>query len=69
METLDSQIFTFELTDNKILRREALTRDINTLMRSVYNSIPTQLNIISYSFRTGYISTLWKNTKDIYFVR
>lgn len=65
----DSYIFTAESTPDKMLRRETLTRDINNLMRSVSNSMPTQPNISSRSFRIGYISKLWKDTKDIEFVR
>ena len=38
-------------------------------MRSVSKSLPNQPNITSHSFRVGYISQLWKDTKDIEFVR
>ena len=38
-------------------------------MRSVARNIPDQSNITSNSFRIGYISKLWKDTKDIEFVR
>ena len=38
-------------------------------MRSVSKSLPDQPNITSHSFRVGYISQLWKDTKDIEFVK
>ena len=38
-------------------------------MHSVSNLLPSKPNIPSHSFRIGYISQLWKDTKDIEFVR
>jgi len=38
-------------------------------MHSVSNLFPSKPNITSYSFWIGYISQLWKDTKDIKFVR
>jgi site-specific recombinase XerD len=38
-------------------------------MRAVSNQLPEQPNVTSHSFRIGYISQLWKDTKDIEFVR
>ncbi len=38
-------------------------------MRFVSKSLPDQPNITSHSFRVDYISQLWKDTKDIEFVR
>ena len=38
-------------------------------MRSVSKSFPDQPKITSHSFRVGYISQLWKDTKDIEFVK
>ena len=38
-------------------------------IRSVSKSLPDQPNITSHSFRVGYISQLWKDTKDIEFVK
>ena len=38
-------------------------------MHSVSNLLPSKPNITSHSFRIGYISQLWKDTKDIEFVR
>ena len=38
-------------------------------MHYVSNLLPFQPVITSHSFRIGYISKLWKDTKDIEFVR
>ena len=38
-------------------------------MYSVSNLLPSKPNITSHSFRIGYISQLWKDTKDIEFVK
>ena len=38
-------------------------------MRSVSNKFPDKPNITSHSFRVGYITQLWKDTKDIEFVK
>lgn len=38
-------------------------------MRAVSNRLPGQLNINSHSFRVGYIKQLWKDSKDIEFVK
>lgn len=54
---------------NKTLRRERITLDVNKVMHSVSNLLPAKPNITSHSFRIGYISQLWKDTKDIEFVR
>jgi hypothetical protein len=42
--------------------------DVNKVTRSVSNFLPAKPNITSHSFRIGYISQLWKGTKDIEFV-
>jgi len=69
MKNPDSYIFTSESNNNKMLRRETITRDVNRVMSFVSKSIPDQPNITSHSFRVGYISKLWKDTKDIEFVK
>ena len=69
MKNPDSYIFTSESNHNKMLSRETLTRDVNIVMHSVSRSLPDQPNITSHSFRVGYISQLWKDTKDIEFVK
>ena len=38
-------------------------------MHSVSKNLSPKPNITSHSFRIGYISQLWKDTKDIEFVR
>jgi site-specific recombinase XerD len=43
--------------------------DVNKVMHSVSNLLPSKPNITNHSFRIGYISQLWKDTKDIEFVR
>ena len=43
--------------------------DVNKVMHSVSNLLTSKPNITSHSFRIGYISQLWKDTKDIEFVR
>lgn len=52
-----------------MLRRQTITMDVNKVMHSVSNLLPSKPNITSHSFRIGYISQLWKDTKDIEFVR
>jgi len=65
----DSYIFTSESNHDQMLSRETITRDVNRVMRSVSGNLPDQPNITSHSFRVGYISQLWKDTKDIEFVK
>lgn len=69
MKNPDSYVFTTESNHYKMLSREAITKDINRVMREVSGSLPTQPNLTSHSFRIGYISQLWKDTKDIEFVK
>ena len=69
MKNSNSYIFTSESNHAKMLSRETITRDVNRVMRSVSRNLPDQPNITSHSFRVGYISKLWKDTKDIEFVR
>jgi site-specific recombinase XerD len=69
MKNPDSYIFTSESNHDQILSRETITRDVNSIMSFVSKSLPDQPNITSHSFRVGYISKLWKNSKDIEFVR
>ena len=69
MKTPNSYVFTSELHHDRMLRRETITRDVNRVMRSVSRSLPDQPFITSHSFRIGYISKLWKDTKDIEFVK
>ena len=52
-----------------MFRRETIKKDINGIMRSVSRSLPDQPVITSHSFRIGYIFKLWKDTKDIEFIK
>ena len=38
-------------------------------MRSVSKQLPGQPNLSSHSFRIGYITQLWEDSKDIEFVK
>ena len=68
-KTKDSYVFTSERESNKKLRRETITMDVNRVMHSVSKDLSPKPNITSNSFRIGYISQLWKDTKDIEFVK
>lgn len=69
MKKPDSYVFTSEADHSKPLGRVLLTKDINKILRQVSNQLPDKPNITSHSFRIGYITQLWKNTKDIEFVK
>jgi len=62
-------VFTSEINHYKKLRREAITKDVNKIMRAVSNQLSGQPNITSHSFRIGYITQFWKDSKDIEFVK
>ena len=64
-----SYIFTSQLDHNKHIRREQITKDINKIMPLVSKNLPDQPNLKSHSFRTSFITQLWKDTNDIEFVR
>jgi len=69
MKEPDSYLFTAESNHYKPLDRVVITRDVNKVMREVSNQLPGKPNITSHSFRIGYITQLWKNSKDIEFVK
>jgi integrase len=69
MKELDSYVFTAEANHYKSLDRVVITRYVNKVMREVSNQLPGKLNITSHSFRIGYITKLWKDSKDIEFVK
>jgi len=69
MKDKDSYVFTSDRKPYQMLRRETITMDVNRVMHSVSSLLPSNPNITSHSFRIGYISQLWKDTKDIEFVR
>jgi hypothetical protein len=62
-------VFTSEVNHYQKLRREAITKDVNKIMRAVSNQLSGQPNVTSHSFRIGYITQLWKDSKDIEFVK
>ena len=65
----DAYVFTRETNHFQKLRREVITSHVNKVMRSVSNQLPDQPNVTSHSFRIGYITQLWKDSKDIEFVK
>jgi site-specific recombinase XerD len=65
----DAYVFTSEVNHYQKLRCEAITKDVNKVMRVLSNQLSDKPNITSHSFRIGYISQFWKDTKDIEFVR
>ena len=69
MKDKDSYVFTSNKKPNQTLRRKTLTMAVNKVTHSVSQLLPSKPNITSHSFRIGYISQLWKDTKDIEFVR
>jgi integrase len=69
MKEQDSYLFTAESNHYKPLDRVVITRDVNKVMREVSNQLSGKLNITSHSFRIGYITQLWKDSKDIEFVK
>ena len=69
MKDKNSYVFTAEATPNQMLGTQTITMDINKIMRKVSKDLPSKPHITSHSFRIGYISQLWRDTKDIEFVR
>ena len=65
----DAYVFTSEANHFKKLGRVILTKDVNRIMRAVSKQLPDRPNITSHSFRIGYITQLWKDSKDIEFVK
>lgn len=65
----NSYIFSSQFDHNKHIRREQITKDINKIMGLVSKNLPDQPNLKSHSFRTSFITQLWKDTNDIEFVR
>ena len=69
MKEPDSYVFTNESNHSKILTRETITKAVNLVTRTVSEEILSKPNITSHSFRIGYITQLWKDSKDIEFVK
>ena len=69
MKEPNSYVFTSEAQHTKPLGRVVVTKDVNKIMRQVSKQRSDKPNITSHSFRIGYITQLWKDTKDIEFVK
>ena len=69
MKEPDSYIFTNESNHSKTLTRETITKAVNLVTSTVSEEISSKPNITSHSFRIGYITQLWKDSKDIEFVK
>ena len=65
----DSYVFSPEVDHKKQINCVAITQDVHKVMHQVYNQLPGKPNITSHSFRIGYITQLWKDSKDIEFVK
>ena len=68
-ELISAYIFTSEANHFKKFGQRILMKDVNRLMRAVSKQLSDRLNITSHSFRIGYITQLWKDSKDIEFVK
>lgn len=64
----DSHIFTAENSE-KPLERESFTALINQFLQDSARKLEGQPILSSHSFRIGFITQLWKDTKDIEFVK
>ncbi len=69
MKEPNASVFSPEINHFKKLRREVITTDVNKIMHKVSKIFPGQPNITSHSFHVGYITQLWKDSKDIEFVK
>ena len=69
MKEPNSYVFTSEAQHRKPLGRVVVTKDVNKIMHQVSKQLNDKPNITSHSFRIGYITQLWKDTKDIEFVK
>ena len=69
MKEPNAYVFSPETNHFKKLRCEVITIDVNKVMHKVSKIFPGQPNITSHSFRVGYITQLWKDSKDIEFVK
>ena len=69
MKEPDSYVFTNESNHYKILTCKTITKTINLITSTISKEISSKPNITSHSFRIGYITQLWKDFKDIEFVK
>jgi|AntRauTorckE5430_2_1112549.scaffolds.fasta_scaffold70865_1 site-specific recombinase XerD len=62
-------VFTNQSNYYKILTRYTIPKPVvNLVTRTVSEEIASKPNIITHSFRIGYITQLWKDSNDIKFV-
>ena len=69
IKTPDSYLFRAEANHSKQLDRVAITQNVNKVMRKVSNQLLSKSNITNHSFRIDFITKLWKDSKDIEFVK
>ena len=69
MKNDDSYIFSTDSDHSTPLHRVTITRNLNKIMKTVSSQLQAELNITSHSFRIGYITQLWRDSKDIEFVK
>lgn len=65
----DSYLFTSLENPDQSLRCDSFTKSLNKVLNQLSNQLGDNPRITSHSFRSGYITKLWKDTKDIEFVR
>jgi site-specific recombinase XerD len=49
----------------KPLSRENITMNINAVLHKAALTLENKPNLTSHSFRSGYITNLWKDTNDL----
>lgn len=67
-KTLDSYVFTAENCEEAI-GRQAITNLVNRFLATASKKLEDSPNLKSHSFRSGFITKLWRDTGDIEFVR
>lgn len=69
MKTDDSYVFTTDSDHFSPLHRVTITKQINKILKDTSAQLEGEPNITSHSFRIGYITRLWRDSKDIEFVK
>ena len=65
----NAYVFTSKINHYQKLRHKAITKGVNKIMRSVCKQLPGQPNVNSHNFRIDSITQLWKDSKDIEFIK
>ena len=65
----DAYVFTNKSNHSRMLTRQTLTRAVNLVTPKVFEEILNKPNSTSHTFRMGYITQLWKDSKNIQFVK